>query len=492
LGCIEEVQENIGINDDHTAAIDATKRGCLSKWRSRKMNNTILKIRTVPILFIGMTITAVTCIAADIPDKTDGEQILTLESAVAIALDNHPRIRAAKEGINVAKEASGEFRSSYYPELSIKGGYSRWGKHAFLPSGLIRPDVPSTIGPSDDWTAALQMRYLLFDSGHRRAELQAALARLEKAKEETEKVRQDIALLVHQAYFNLAAAQEIETAAHKRLERAEDHLSLAAARKEAGDVSRADVIRAQVDVAEARLSLEKIKSVVFTAKGNLNTTMGIPAETPVNIDRQQRDIAPPNGLRIDEAIELAVGERPEIQAIRKQIDAATQEMKAARSLFGPKLRAEGGFGWEDEQFLPHDKNWVAGISIELPIFTGFSLRHQLERKKSELSQVEYELEALKLEIRQEVWEAFAKLRETFERIHMVEVLVRDAQESVRLAQERYNAGAGTIADLLDSEAALARADATKAEAIWNYHTANSIFQRATGQLLIKETSNENN
>ena len=61
-------------------------------------------------------------------------------------------------------------------------------------------------------------------------------------------------------------------------------------------------------------------------------------------------------------------------------------------------------------------------------------------------------------------------------------MVQDAQESMRLAKERYEAGAGTVTDLLDSQTALARALASQVEAGWDYHTANAVFNRSIGKM----------
>lgn len=434
------------------------------------------------IFVIGLTVPVFVGVAAGAPDGSDQKQPLSLDTAVAIALDKNPNVRAALEGITAAKEATGEARAPLYPDLRFIAGYNRWERHAFLPSGLVRPDTPKVIGPTNDWNIGLRTRYLLFDSGQRRAELQAALARAGAAEADAGRIRQDIILLVHQAYFGLMAAKEAEMVARKKLSRAEDHSRLAIERKEAGAVPRADVVRAQVEVADARLALEREASVVRISRGSLNTAMGLPAETSTEINDKPLDVAPPAALRIQESIASAIRERPEIEVARKRVEAATRGVAAARSAFGPKVRAEASFGWRDSEWLPQDKDWMAGLSIELPLFTGFSNKHRLGRTKAELSREEAELEALTLAVRQEVWAAHSRLQESFERIRGAEPLVRDAQESVRLAQERYGAGAGTITDLLDSEAALARADEIRVEAAWSYQTARSVFQRAMGQL----------
>ena len=103
---------------------------------------------------------------------------LDLEFAVRIALDQNPLNRAASEGITVAKEAVGEARAPFYPDLGLNAGYSRWERHAFLPNGIGRLGIPSLIGPTNDWFSGLATRYTLFDFGQRRAELKAAQARV--------------------------------------------------------------------------------------------------------------------------------------------------------------------------------------------------------------------------------------------------------------------------------------------------------------------------
>ena len=185
---------------------------------------------------------------------------LDLESAVRIALDQNPLNRAASEGIAVAKEAVGEARAPFYPDLGLNAGYSRWERHAFLPNGIGRLGIPSLIGPTNDWFSGLATRYTLFDFGQRRAELKAAQAREGVAKEEAARVRQDIVLEVHQAYFGLVAALETARVVQEALRRAEDHLRLARLQKEAGAVPQVDVVRAQVEVADAGLTLARAES----------------------------------------------------------------------------------------------------------------------------------------------------------------------------------------------------------------------------------------
>jgi TolC family type I secretion outer membrane protein len=411
---------------------------------------------------------------------------LTVEACVQIALDKNPIIRAAREGVSAAKEAAGEAKAPYYPEISMSAGYSRWERHAFLPKGLTQPDVPSTIGPTDDWIAGLKARYLLFDSGERQAKLRAAISGREVLEEDASRVRQNVALDVHQSYYSFISALEARSVAEKNLARAEDHLRLAKERKAAGAVPQADVVRAQTRVADEKLNLVRAENLVRITKGNLNTAMGLPVEMPVEVETQPQEMKPPDNIDLGKALDQAVRGRSEIKAALHRVEKARSEVDGAKSAFGPKLMAEAGYGRRDEDFFPHDKDWLVGITIDLPLFTGFSRTHRLGRTKAELKKEEAQVTQVIQEVRQEVWSAHSRLKEAYQAVQAAEVLVKDAQESARLTQERYRVGAGTITDLLDSQTTLARANATRVEREWNYHIAKAAFRRAIGDLVAQE------
>jgi len=417
---------------------------------------------------------------------TEKWRALTLEACVRIALDNNPAIQAAREGVSVAQEAVGEANAPYYPELALSAGYSRWERHAFLPNGFARPGMPSAIGPTDDWVAGLKARYILFDSGERRAKLRAAISGKEVAKGDWDRSRQDIALDVHQSYYGLVSALEALSVAGTNLSRAEDHLRLARERKSAGTVPQADVVRAQAQVANERLALVRVENLVRITRGNLNTAMGLSAETPIDVQFRAEEIKQSEEIDITRAYDQALHSRPEIAMALRRVEMAQHAVDGAKSAFGPKVRVEGGYGRQDENFFPDDKDWMVGIIIDMPIFTGFSRTHRLGRTKAELLKEEAEVQRLIRNVRREVWSANSKLKEAYEEIWATAVLVKDAEESVRLTRERYAVGAGTITELLDTQAALARADATRAEAEWNYHIAKASFDHSVGSLIAEE------
>jgi outer membrane protein len=412
----------------------------------------------------------------------DTAAALTIDAAVAIALDRHPSIRAAEFGIVAAHEHIGEARAAYYPDLAASGGYARWERHAFLPEGIASPSIASTIGGVNDWFAGLSGRYLLFDSGERAAKVRAALAGEHVAAAEAAQLRQDLVLRVHESFHGFAAATQAREVAHQEHARAEEHLRLAEARKAAGAVPGADVIRARVGVTEARLHVVSAEHLVRVAAGRLNTAMGLPPATPLNAAAQVSALEPPAAIDLEPSIARALADRPALAAGQSRIDAARGALDEARSQFGPRLSADWRFGWRDSAWLPEDRDWSAGLTVQWPLFDGGARARASGRTRANLSQAEATLSARQLEVRQEVWVARSRLDESYEAARASEALVTDAEESLRVARERYRLGAGTLTDLLDADASLARAAAARVQALLDYRTARATFDWSVGAL----------
>ncbi len=412
------------------------------------------------------------------------ERPLTLAASVRIALDANPALRAAKEGVASARESVGMAKASYYPTVGLDAAYRRWETHAFLPKGTSGMGSSTIIGPVDDWSAGLHARYLIFDSGKRAAQLRAALSRQELSEEEEAGIRQDIALAVHQAFYNLLSAIEAQTVSEQNKVRADDHLTLTRVSWEAGAVPKADVIRAQVEVADAKLKLVSTYNAIELARASLNTAMGLPVETKIKLATENREeTLPLEKIDIFEMLKKVTEQRSELKAALHRIEVAQNSIDIVKSTFGPILMASAGYGYRDSEFFPEDKDWSAGINIEIPLFEGFKNKHDLSRMKHELAKEEALTRQLINRVREEVWSAYMKLKESYEAILASEAVVQEARESMRMIRERYEARVATATDLLDVQTILARAEYQEVEAHWSYQLARSSLYRAVGTIL---------
>lgn len=411
---------------------------------------------------------------------------LTLRDCTRMAFVHSPLLKAAGQDQIASREAVGEARGSYYPTLGVRGGVSRWQSHAFLPSGLSNPDISSTVGPTDDWSAGGFARYMLYDGGVRRAGLEAVKALESGVAQDGESTRLNVVFDVHQAFYQVAVALELRTVASNSLSNIESHLGIAKSRQTAGDTTEADVLRTQVEADNAKAELIRTESLIRITKGDLNAVMGLPAEMPFDIDIGQAALSCAADMNITNLLEQASRTRPEIAAAQSAVAAAHQQVRATKGAFGPKIYADGSYGRRDDSASMEDPAWFAGISVELTVFEGFSTQHKLARTRAEVVKAEAGLDRVRLIVRKEVWAACARVQEARELVQATTTQVRDAEESLRLMEARYKFGAVTVTDLLDTQTALTAAEARHVQAHWGYRQAQSALRRATGTLTGEE------
>ncbi len=420
------------------------------------------------------------------PAQEPPPEPMGIDACVQEALRANPLLEAAGHGLLAAREAEGVARSAYLPRLDVLAGSRRFESRAFLPSSLTGEAAPAgalspVIGPVNQHSLAVKGAYTLFDGGLRRAETGFAAAEARGAALAREEARQDLVLSVHKGFYGALAAQEAQGVAEKVLERALQHERMAQARREAGDAPLADVLRARVRTSEARVALLRASSDVSVALGALNASMGRPPQTPLTILNEPEAPAESRLPSVSEALASALSKRPELDGAVQRVEAGRRRVDASRSAFGPKIRLEASYGRLDQVYFPVDKDWSLGVTLALPVFTGFARGHDLARARAELARSESEALWTGLAVEQEAFAARARAEEARAAVLAVRDLVREAEESLRMARERYAEGAGTITDLLDAETGLSEARVREVRALYDERVAAAELRWAMGR-----------
>ena len=237
---------------------------------------------------------------------------------------------------------------------------------------------------------------------------------------------------------------------------------------------------AKVDNAQS--DLIQTDSMISTAKGDLNVTMGLPAELPLDIDVEGIPASCSNDVSVTDLVAQAIATRPEIKAMQSALQRARHRVRVAKAAFGPKVYAEGNYGWRDDSPSVHDEAWSVGLAVELTAFEGFSKRHALARARAEATKAEIMLERATLAVRRDVWTSYARVQEAIALVYATLTQAQHAEESLRLMSARYKAGAVTMTDLLDTQTALTAAEARQVQTRWGCRRAQSSLERATGTL----------
>lgn len=418
---------------------------------------------------------------------------ISLQEAIEISLDQNPAVHAAQYGIQATEEAIGVARALYYPEVRIFGVISRWQRRVFFPRvsfnlptqfqqlvGSNFFSISKTIGPTNDNQFALATRYLIFDSGRRRARLEMARIQRDIASERTDQLRHRLILNVHRAFYGLLSSLAMEQVAKEQLTRAEHHLQIVEQRKEVGMVTQADIYRVEVVVSRARQAIRRAQAKIAIARGKLNIAMGLPPNTPVEVINPAKFALKPKDEWVEAAFARAKDYRPEVQVALDRIEFASQQIKDAKAEGGLRVAAEGSFGFRDTVMPPHVQEWIVALTAEWAVFRGFGPTFAVRQAYALFHRAEEELRHIELKVQDEVWSSFANLEEAYDQLALVQAQVISARESLRATEQRYQAGSGTLTDLLDTQTALNRAETNYVTSEWKYWIAFARFQWSQG------------
>lgn len=411
------------------------------------------------------------------PPSPVAGRVLTLDEAIAIALEGQPQIQARLFDYAAARYRVNQALSPLLPQLAFSWTTSR-SESVSVSTSTTAASTAITVSRdfADTSFAQVQLSQLLFDFGKTFAATEASRRLAEVAREDVELQRQLITLTVKESYTNILFSERLIRVQQQALDRAELNLRSARGFYEVGTRPRSDVTRAEVDVANARVDLIRARNAANLGRVALNTAMGIPADTPTQIV----DNLAYQEVQIDRArlLDDALRQRPEYRQANLQATAAEALVRQTFRNFFPDVTGSGSYGAQRSTF---DEAWSVTLALNWPIFDGGNRIARHQEAKANLEGARARVKAQALQIAQDVEQAQFTIAETRERIQAAQAAVASALENFRLAQGRFDAGVGTILELTDAQLALTQAQNTEAQALADYRIALARLDRAVGR-----------
>ncbi|MBI3031372.1 MAG: TolC family protein [Candidatus Rokubacteria bacterium] len=418
---------------------------------------------------------------AQAPPSPVAGRVLTLEEAIGIALATEPNIRARLQDYEAARFRVNQALSAVLPQLAGSWFANRQQSQFF--SGTVGGGAPK---PSPLWstnsTAQVTLSQILFDFGKTFAATDAARAQAEVSRLDAEVQKDQVILAVKEAYFNLLFGKRLITVNQEAVARAELNLRSAKGFYEVGTRPKFDVTRAEVDLANAHVTLIQAKNAERLARVALNTAMGIDVNTATEV----KDVPSfePSPMVEGQLIPEALRQRPEYRRINALVTAADASVRQAFRNFFPDVSGVGSYGGTFRNPTSPDdlaETWQLGLQLNWSIFDGGNKIARYQEANKNVDAARSRVQAIELSISQEVVQADLNLHETQERTQAAKKAVESAQENFRLAQGRFDAGVGTIIELTDAQLALTQAQSTEAQALTDYRIAVSRLERALGR-----------
>jgi outer membrane protein TolC len=418
-------------------------------------------------------------------------QPLSLMQALNIALQQNPTILKAKNDLEAQYGVVVQTRAVALPQVVATGQYKDTDRNAIESF----PNAPSS--PDQNWNAGVQIVQTIYSGGKLLAAVRAAKVTKQQAQAQYQATLTDTLLAVRLAYYDILLAAEQITVNETSVNLLQKELDDQQRRYDAGTVPHFNVLRAKVSVANARPPLIQAQNNYRIAKNNLANLLGynLPRDIWDNIPLKLIDTldATPYQINLPDALQQALNNRPELVALNKTEELQRLNITDASSGYKPNLSIFAGYNWFNAQFSPpvditHDINgWNAGAQVSWDIFDGLLTHGKVVQARAlyskSITAVDEEMRDIELEVRT----AYSDFLEAQEVLESQKTVQDEAEESLREANARADAGTGTQLDVLDAENSLTQARSTQVQALHDYDAARARFERAIGADMVKSS-----
>ena len=418
---------------------------------------------------------------------------LTLQKAVNISLEKNPERKAAIADTKAASADVEQARSVLWPHVTFSEAATRGNDPVYVFGSELRQqrftaadfalNVLNAPTPYGNFATRFGGTWNLFDSlGSWRAVNRAERVK-QAAGHQLERTDQEIIFRVVDSYYGVLLARKQLEVAEQSFKTAQAILDRSKDRFESGVVVESDSLSAQVRLATRKQELIRARNNLALAGAQLSTAMGLSTETVFDPAEALAERNLP-ATSLEEAEKQAVEMRPDLKRVRSEEAAQQQSVAIAKSAFGPRVNAFAGWEADNPTFVAGGggNNWLAGIEVQFDLFQGGAKRALLSRERAMQEKIVAAKEMASDAVRLEVRRAYYDVDAARQQIEVARATIAEAQESLRINQNRYDSGLSTITDLMAAEEAARRSQTDYWEAVYRYHTGYANLELASGIL----------
>ena len=420
--------------------------------------------------------------------------VYDLAYCLSVALSHNFDIQKAKERIEKERGVKIEARGRFFPSLDATGDLSK------VDEGRIPTFGNQQFGSDQVWNIDIQASQNVFSGGRDLFLYKRARLLEEAASFELQTVINEVLLSVREQFYKVLLARAELYVQEENVKLLEEEFKSEKNKLDAGTVSDFNVLRAEVELANARSPYIRARNGLKLAFEELNRVLGV---RPNNSTHDQSVIkAPafeemvkfslnPIKLTLEQALDVSTRERPEIKRLELTREAQSSAVRAEQADYLPKLSVFAGYGWDKDQFTKDFGDelhgWEAGVRSDWNVFNGLQTTARVNQARSEESQVRLSLAQTRNDVDVEVRRTFSSLEEAQELVQASNKVVEQGVEGLRLAKARFDAGAGTQLEVLDTQVALTEARSNQVRALHDYFLAEASLEKAMGTIAKYQT-----
>ncbi len=417
---------------------------------------------------------------------------ISLNDAVRLALEKNKSLEAAAAANKAADARISEARGGRLPKINYSESWARSDNPVFVFSSLLTQkqfgEPNFQIGPLNNpnflnnFQSQLTADQVLYDAGQTKRAVHSAELAKDITGEQGRRTQMEVIAGVIRAYYDSLLSADQLNATSQAMRSAQADLERAQAIRTAGMSTDADILSIRVHLASVREQQIRREADIDVARAALNDAIGLPLETPHTLTTALLPLDPPSASLADQQ-KTAVEQRPEARQMKLATSLADTQAANARSSLLPQVTLHGAYEADRQRFLNRGgDNWLVSIGLRWNLFNGFSDKARIEESKFDQQRSSAEAARTDSAIRLQVQRAYADVHAATQRIEVAKASVAEAEESLRITQNRYEAGFSNVTDLLRTETAVLDARTRHLAAVRDQRIAAAMLELAAGTL----------
>ena len=412
---------------------------------------------------------------------------LSLNDALEVALRQSPAILKGRQDIQESYGVSLQLKSAMLPRITGAASYLALGDGNI--ESVQTPAFGFRLRNNQFWNANILVSQPIYAGGGIQSRVRSAGLTREAALAQFQAIVANSLLSIKVAYDDVLLSLEQIQTQKASVALLEKELLDQRRRFDAGTAPRFNVLRAEVELANAKPRLIRAENAFRISKDNLTTLLGwnIPTNAPDGIPLKLADklAAEPFDISLPMAIAKARVQRPELTVRTMDRRLRKEEVTQARANYYPSVGIAGGYQGQSRVFsndlLVALDGWTAGAQFNWSILDFGLTKGRVDVAKARLAKSEIDEDDTVRQIDLEVRTAHSTFLESREVLASQQKVIEQAEEAVRLAMARNDAGSGTQLDVLSAQTALTEARTTHAQALRDYAVALARLDRAMGE-----------
>jgi outer membrane protein TolC len=444
----------------------------------------------------------------------------TLDQAILTALQRNPTLLNAEQEIKRTKGVIIQVRAQALPQINVNGNFE-WTDPNLVGARVLggttgtstTPGTATTSGAASlvdspasqvadpsptpsaratelsdvSYTISVLGKQLIFN-GTTFNEIRGTFFQRDSAYFAFRNILDQLIATVKTQFYQVVVNRELIDVQQQSVNLLEQQLKDQQNRFEAGTVPRFNVLQAEVALYNQIPQLITAQNNYRISKITLAKTLGLDFQ-PGRGENPPLEVVgempyTPRTIALADAIELGKQRRPFLKQARANVLNQLQQVRAAAGQYLPTITTTGGGEWVSSPTNSswHDisKGWIAMVQGSVPIWDSGAIAGQVIQQRALLSEAKNTYDDDVRQVELEIQTAYSNLLQNRELIKSQEKNVEQAEEALRLAKARLDAGAGVQLDVLNAQVQLLTAQSTRLQALFGYNSSLAEFDRATG------------